>query len=122
MNRLLFLLPILALSVSFSQEPLSTPDITAQELRQHIKYLASDELAGRKTGERGNRQAAEYIAKEFERYGLKPAGTNGTFFQEFPFLASVKEGTQTQLAFHILEKDFTYTLDDGFNLQSVSTD
>jgi hypothetical protein len=37
-------------------------DITAAELREHVTYLASDELAGRGSGSDGNREAAIYIA------------------------------------------------------------
>ncbi|MBN1504590.1 MAG: hypothetical protein JW952_05990, partial [Candidatus Eisenbacteria bacterium] len=33
----------------------------------HIKYLASDELEGRATGEQGGYLAAEYIARQFEK-------------------------------------------------------
>ena len=42
----------------------------------HIQYLASDELQGRNTGSEGYRKAAEYVATEFERFGLRPAGTS----------------------------------------------
>jgi Zn-dependent M28 family amino/carboxypeptidase len=50
----------------------------------HIKALASDEFQGRLTGSPGYRQAAEYVAKNFERMGLKPAGTQG-YFQSVAF-------------------------------------
>ena len=43
----------------------------------HIQYLASDDLQGRNTGSEGHRKAATYVAGEFERNGLKPAGTSG---------------------------------------------
>ena len=39
--------------------------------------LADDKLEGRNTGSAGHRKAAEYVAREFERAGLKPAGTEG---------------------------------------------
>ena len=54
-------------------------DYTAEGDRwwAHIKYLASDDLEGRNTGTEGHRKAAAYIAGEFERSGLKPAGTSG---------------------------------------------
>ncbi len=71
----------------------SSPEITAGELQAHVKYLASDELEGRGSGSEGNRKAAQYIAKAFAEYGLKPAGTNGTYFQEFEFVSSVKLGS-----------------------------
>ena len=50
----------------------------------HIQYLASDDLQGRNTGSEGHRKAAQYIAGEFERAGLKPAGTSG-YFQPVKF-------------------------------------
>ena len=43
----------------------------------HVRYLADDKLEGRKTGSEGHRKAAQYVAAEFKRYGLKPAGTVG---------------------------------------------
>ncbi|HUL45019.1 MAG TPA: M20/M25/M40 family metallo-hydrolase [Bacteroidota bacterium] len=77
-----------------SSEPpkYSAVEVTARELRQHIQYLSSDELRGRRTGEEGNRLAAQYIADLFRSYGLAPIGDNGSYFQQFPFLKEVKEG------------------------------
>ena len=43
-------------------------------------------MMGRQPGQAGNFKAAEYIASEFKRIGLQPAGENGTFFQTVPFL------------------------------------
>ncbi len=45
----------------------------------HVLVLADDKLEGRNTGSPGHRKAAEYVAREFERAGLKPAGTDGYF-------------------------------------------
>lgn len=42
----------------------------------HIQYLADDKLEGRNTGSEGYRKAAAYVAAQFERAGLKPAGTS----------------------------------------------
>ena len=70
----------------------STPEITAEELKAHVKYLASDELEGRLAGTEGNRKAAAYIADQMKLYGLKPGGDSGTYFQTFDFVASVKLG------------------------------
>ena len=49
----------------------------------HIKYLADDKLEGRAPGTPGIELAAEYIAKQFQAAGLKPAGDDGTWFQSF---------------------------------------
>src|SRR5580700_235304 len=43
----------------------------------HVQFLADDKLEGRNTGSAGHRRAAVYVAGEFERAGLKPAGTEG---------------------------------------------
>ena len=51
----------------------------------HIQYLASDEFKGRKSGTPEYRKAAEYVAAEMQKAGLKPGGENGTWFQEVPF-------------------------------------
>jgi hypothetical protein len=40
-----------------------------------VQYLADNKLEGRNTGSEGYRKAAAYVAGEFERAGLKPAGT-----------------------------------------------
>ena len=43
----------------------------------HVEFLASDKLEGRNTGSPGHKKAAEYVAAQFERNGLKPAGEQG---------------------------------------------
>ena len=43
----------------------------------HVMFLADDALEGRDTGSPGHRKAAEYVAREFEKAGIKPAGTRG---------------------------------------------
>jgi peptidase M28-like protein/PDZ domain-containing protein len=53
-----------------------------------VRYLADDALHGRLAGTEGERCAGEYIAGEFGKLRLRPAGENGTFFQSLP-LASV---------------------------------
>ncbi len=62
------------------------PMVDKEKIRAHVKYLSSDELEGRGTGQRGGDMAADYIGKQFASYGLKPAGDKGTFFQEVPMV------------------------------------
>lgn len=56
--------------------------IDSERMRAHVRFLADDLLEGRGTGARGGEIAALYIATQFALDGLKPAGDNGTFFQE----------------------------------------
>lgn len=59
--------------------------ITANDLRTRLYQFADDSMQGRRIGEPGNYKGTAYIAGEFQRLGLKPAGENGTYFQELPF-------------------------------------
>ncbi|MDA2919291.1 M28 family peptidase [Desulfobacterota bacterium AH_259_B03_O07] len=69
-----------------------SPEIIPSEILKHVRYLASDELEGRRAGTVGAEKAAEYIASEFENTGLKPLGDNGTYFQDFSLTSGVKLG------------------------------
>ncbi|MFT7436509.1 MAG: hypothetical protein ACI8UX_002309, partial [Psychromonas sp.] len=62
---------ILAYGVK-AQKFKKTPEskIMPSEVEKHIRFLASDELMGRKTGHAGNNTAARYIAEEFRSFGL----------------------------------------------------
>src|SRR6185503_9006483 len=54
--------------------------ITPASLHSIVEYLAADSLKGRFTGSEGCTTAAHFIAKEFEKAGLKPVkGNNGYF-------------------------------------------
>lgn len=68
-----------------SPVPSTSAAITEQDLRQRLFLIADDSMMGRESGSRGNYQTAEYVASEFRRLGLEPAGENGTWFQTVPF-------------------------------------
>ncbi|WP_306520876.1 M28 family metallopeptidase [Gemmatimonas sp.] len=59
--------------------------ISANDLRTRLYQFADDSMLGRRIGEVGNYKGTEYIASEFKRLGLKPAGENGGYFQTLPF-------------------------------------
>lgn len=71
--------------------------ITEDDLRQHLSYLASEELAGRLTGTAGAKLATDYVASIFKGLGLIPAGKDGSYFQPFEFTAGVDLGPDNQL-------------------------
>jgi hypothetical protein len=106
-----------------SQPPKSSStEITTSELQQHIKYLASDELGGRKSGERGNQIAANYIADEFKRYGLSPAGDKGGYFREFRFTSAIEAGPNNALSAVAGDKQFMFKKEIDFRPLAFSTD
>lgn len=46
--------------------------VNAEDVRQAVEFLASDDLEGRDTGSPGIEKAAEYIEKVFAEHGVKP--------------------------------------------------
>jgi hypothetical protein len=62
--------------------------ISADSLRGHLSFLASDALGGRDTPSPGLDVAAEYIAAQFRRAGLEP-GAGKDYFQTVPGVVAV---------------------------------
>ncbi len=88
MKRIPILL-LLLVSLLAAQDKSRNANITAEEIKAHLNYLASDAMKGRFTGSPEERKAGDYIKAQFESYGLKPA-FNGKWFQEFPFIEKVE--------------------------------
>jgi Zn-dependent M28 family amino/carboxypeptidase len=70
-------------------------EIVAEHIRAHVKFLSSDLLEGRGPGTRGGDLASEYIATQFALAGLKPAGDQGTYFQQVPLIGITTEPSAT---------------------------
>jgi hypothetical protein len=58
--------------------------ITAEDVAARIGIIADDSMRGRDTPSRGLELTARYVANQFRRFGLKPGGENGTWFQRYP--------------------------------------
>jgi hypothetical protein len=56
--------------------------ITAGQLRDYLYFVASDEMEGRDTPSRGLNTVAKFIATLLSRWGVKPGGDDGTYFQK----------------------------------------
>ena len=87
--------------------------ILPDEIRTHITFLASDELAGRDTPSPGLEAAASYLVESLEEAGLQPAGDNGTFIQRFPYTrtAMITESRQVNYALAGSTREWDYAQD-----------
>ena len=83
--RRLILAPLAAALLGAAAPAAPADDAAAQRVRADVEFLASDLLEGRDTGSRGYDVAAAYVASQFRAIGLKPAGTNGAWYQQVPF-------------------------------------
>src|SRR5881275_1958156 len=63
-----------------------------------VIWLASDDLRGRGDGSPELDRAADYIAREFRRAGLKPAGDHNSYFQSFEITVGAQAGANSRLA------------------------
>lgn len=83
------LLAFVCLTAAQAQSDSRAPefDITKADMEAHLRFLASDALQGRRTGEMGNDIAAAYLASQYATYGLQQVeGANG-YYQPVPFEA-----------------------------------
>ncbi|RYG51440.1 MAG: hypothetical protein EOO01_08520, partial [Chitinophagaceae bacterium] len=69
MRNLLFLFLIISHSTFAQKFP---EHKVLKNLKKHITYLADDKLEGRRTGTAGEKLAADYITKQFQKEGIKP--------------------------------------------------
>lgn len=107
MKKNLFVL-FLLLSLSFSTFAQSATkknspamkasvEITAKQLSDYLYFVASDEMEGRDTPSRGLDTTAKFIGMNLSRWGFKPAGDNGTFYQKIALRRDVADTSKTML-------------------------
>ncbi|MEP5611243.1 MAG: M28 family peptidase [Cyclobacteriaceae bacterium] len=112
MKKIIYSLPILISLSAFAQDKQAVKyakTIKAEDLKEHLTILASDEYEGRETGKKGQKMAAEYIANQFQRLGLE-APVDGSYLQKFSLASSsmtasyFRKGDEKKAAF----EDFVY--------------
>ena len=99
---------LLTTTVGLAQSPQPAGD---EQTRwwNHVRTLADDGLEGRQTGSDGYRKAVDYVVSQFEKAGLKPAGSKG-YLQSVAFsrrriledqsrVALVRDGKEDVLRF-----------------------
>lgn len=91
-------------------------EISEQDTRQIIDYLASDDLQGRLTGSESEKIYTDEIAKVFKKMGLKPAVGNN-FIQTFEFTSSVSATEKNTVD---LKGRYTQQLKRGTDYQVLS--
>jgi aminopeptidase YwaD len=112
-KKLVVLILILFTYITAYTQTISNPEITAEEIKLHITFLASDELKGRDSGTEELWQAAEYIANEFSTYGLTPS-FDGNYFQEFPFIKTIELTDKNYLTFSVNGQEVKPKLKDEY--------
>ncbi|MBN2182450.1 MAG: M20/M25/M40 family metallo-hydrolase [Sedimentisphaerales bacterium] len=87
--------------------------VDGNQIKSYIEWLARDDMKGRKSLTDGYKKAADWAAKNFKDWGLKPAGQNGTYFQEVPiergftYMTGIPELRIANQTFLMEEGDFS---------------
>jgi Zn-dependent M28 family amino/carboxypeptidase len=84
MNRIIRIVAAGLACALASPAPADDEVISQERMRDHIKYLASDDLAGRAPGTRGEKMAVAYLARALESMGCGPGNPDGSFTQAVP--------------------------------------
>lgn len=73
----------------------TSPDISPEDLRIRLMAFAADSMMGREAGTYWGEKSADYVAAEFRKLGVQPAGENGGYFQVVP---NIRRSDTTQRA------------------------
>ncbi len=92
--------------------------ITAAQLKDYLYFVASDEMEGRDTPSRGLDTTAKFLALNLSRWGFKPAGDDGTFFQKIALKTESVDPANNDL--QIGGKSYTFN-DDFFRFSGNGT-
>ena len=92
-SNILFLLFVIVVSPNLNSQ-------VAQNVQNHIKYLASDELEGRYPGTAGITKARDYIANQFASYNLKKF--NNDYLQKLDVAIGYKLGEGNEVYFNVV--------------------
>src|SRR4051812_5316848 len=76
---ILFLLP----AFSNGQKLKKADRTIVSNIQNHISFLKNPKLESRKSGTAGEQLADDYIRKQLEKQGVKPAAANSSWYQKF---------------------------------------
>ncbi len=121
----IFTLALLLPTLAFGQQAVRiTPAerkmaeaITASQISSYLHFVASDAMGGRDTPSQGLDITAEFIRMNLEKWGFKPAGDNGTFFQKIALARESIDPDKTKLEIagknYVMSDDFFRTSGSG---------
>lgn len=81
--------------------------ITSAELKEMLYIYASDEFAGRLTGDEGQKKAVNFIRQDYKKNGIPAAQSNGDYFQKVP----LKEYSRPTTTFALNDKEYSFADD-----------
>ena len=71
--------------------------ISAAQLKDYLSFIASDEMEGRDTPSRGLDTTAKFLGMNLSRWGFKPAGDDGSYFQKIGLSRDLVDKAETRV-------------------------
>ncbi len=98
----------------------SSAEISAEELKRHIRTLSSDEFEGRAPTTPGGEKTRTYIAAEYRRLGLEPVGAS--YFHDVPMVESTLDPAKSFLRIDVKGevRDLAYKREAVFGTKRVA--
>ncbi len=96
--------------------------INTHDLKMHMKFLASDELKGRNTGESGLQVAARYLAGQAEQLGLQQADSETGYFQYYTIVEKSNDLANSYITISIAGKEAQVNRDPFYLMSSREGD
>src|SRR6478672_5224625 len=106
-----------ALKIS-KDERQAAEGVTAKQMSDYLHFIASDAMQGRNTPSQGLDVAAEFIKMNLSKWGFKPAGDNGTFFQKISLQREIVDPAATSVT--VAGQKFSYG-DDIFRVPGTGS-
>ena len=135
MKRLIPFVLVLLLIACYACQPKMTAtdankEISKDFVEEVLTTLASDKMEGRKSGTKGAKLAADYIARKFKEIGLQPLNSEGSYLQPFQAMRASEQTVslsldgnkvnESQLLGLSNQKDFTWSSMDGIQVITVN--
>ena len=83
---LLVIVPVVVLAQSAKELKKAAAFITPKAVLERISVIADDSMGGRNTPSAGLEKTAQWLADNYQQWGLLPAGDNGTYFQRYTMI------------------------------------
>jgi hypothetical protein len=91
--------------------------ITEADVKRRVGIIADDSMMGRDTPSRGLELTARYVADQFRRFGLRPAGDDGTWFVRYPVTRRRLELAASKVVFRVGRDSVLATFDRSARLE-----
>ena len=88
-----------ATTSNYPAHPSTSPKIVAVDILARDRAISDDAFEGRGPGTKNGEAAAQWIADEMTRIGLKP-GNHGSYFQQVPSVKIALDASKSSLIFN----------------------